>query len=256
MRNKIVIIIALFLGALYNINTVSAQQRKVHNLPTYDLQSYHFGFILATNQLLFTVKTVDNMSSIKFDAVQTPDFPADSSFVYELTGIGRPGFTIGILSNLRLGKNTDLRFIPALSFGERALNYNILAYRDGEGKFVEIQKNISSTLLLFPLEFKYRSHRLNNFAAYVLGGATYTLDLASQKKAQANTNDITVKIQKNDLLLEVGTGVDFYTNYFKFGVQVKMGYGLNNLIKKEGNIYTEVIDKLKSKVFLLSFTFE
>ena len=256
MRKKIVIIIALFLGTLYNINTVSAQQKKVFNLPTYDRQPYHFGFILASNQLLFTIKTVDNMSSIKFNAAQTPDFPADSSFVYELTGIGRPGFTIGILGNLRLGDNTDLRFIPSLSFGERALNYNILTYRNGEGKFVEIEKNITSTLLLFPLEFKYRSHRLNNFAAYVLGGATYTLDLASQKKAQANTNDITVKIQKNDLLVEAGVGVDFYTNYFKFGIQAKMGYGLNNLIKKEGNIYTDVIDRLNSKVFLLSLTFE
>ncbi len=256
MRKIIIIVIALGLGLFYNTNSVSAQQRKVNNLPTYDRQPYHFGFILATNQLLFTIKTVDNMSSVKFDAMQTPDFPADSSFVYELTGIGRPGFTIGILGNLRVGDNTDLRFIPALSFGERALNYNILTYRDGEGKFVEIEKNITSTLLLFPLEFKYRSHRLNNFAAYVLGGATYTLDLASQKKAQANTNDVTVKIQKNDLLLEVGTGVDFYTNYFKFGVQIKMGYGINNLIKNEGNIYTEVIDRLNSKVFLLSFTFE
>ena len=256
MRKHFVIIIALVLGTLLNINTISAQQQKVQNQPNYDLDPYHFGFILAGNQLLFSVKTVDNMSSIKFNALQTPDFPADSSYVYELTGIGRPGFTIGILGNLRLGKNTDLRFIPSLLFGERALNYNILTYRNGEGKFVEIQKNITSTLLLFPLELKYRSHRLNNFAAYVLGGVTYTLDLASQKKAQANTNDITVKIQKNDLLLEVGTGVDFYTNYFKFGVQIKMGYGINNLIKKEGNIYTDVIDKLNSKVFLLSFTFE
>jgi len=142
LRKYFIIIIALTLGTLFSISPVSAQQRKVNNLPTYDRQPYHFGFILATNQLLFTVKTVDNMSSIKFNALQTPDFPADSSFVYELTGIGRPGFTIGILGNLRLGDNTDLRFIPALSFGERALNYNILTYRNGEGKFVEIQKNI------------------------------------------------------------------------------------------------------------------
>ena len=256
MRKKIFIALAILVGTLFIVNSSWAQQRKVLNLPTYDQNPYHFGFILAGNQMLFSIKTVDNMSSINFNAAQTPDFPADSSFVYELTGIGRPGFTIGILGNLRLGNNTDLRFIPALSFGERALNYNILTYRNGESKFVEIQKNITSTLLLFPLEFKYRSHRLNNMAAYVLGGATYTIDLASQKKAQANTNDITVKIQRNDVLLEVGTGFDFYTNYFKFGVQAKMGYGLNNLIKKEGNIYTDVIDQLNSKFFLLSFTFE
>ena len=35
------------------------------------------------------------------------------------------GFNLGIVSNLRLGKYTDLRFIPTLVFGERILNYHI-----------------------------------------------------------------------------------------------------------------------------------
>jgi len=256
LRKQLLIVAVVLASTLFAFKNGYSQHNKVLNLPTYDMTHYHFGFILAGNQMLFSLKTVDNMSSINFNAAQTPDFPADSSFVYELTAIGRPGFTIGILANLRLGKHTDFRIVPALSFGERALNYNILTYKNGTEKFIEIEKNITSTLLQFPVEFKYRSKRLNNMAAYVVGGATYTLDLASQKKAQANTNDITVKINRNDVMLEVGAGFDFYTNFFKFGVQAKMGYGLTNMIKKEGNIYTDVIDRLNSKFFLLSFTFE
>jgi len=91
---------------------------------------------------------------------------------------------------------------------------------------------------------------------YVLGGVKYTLDLASQKKAQASSSETTVKINKHDISLEVGAGVDFYADFFKFGIELKMGYGFNNMIKHEGNLYTDSIDKLNSKVFLLSFTFE
>jgi hypothetical protein len=234
----------------------SAQKRKVLNLPTYDQAPYHFGFILGINQMLFTVKPIDDVAFKKWDQTQSPDIFADSIFVYGITSSPTPGFTIGILGNLRLGNYTDLRFIPSLSFGERILNYDILAWDEGDPQRIETTKSITTTIIDFPLEFKYKSRRLNNFRAYVLGGASFTLDLASQRKAEASSNDVTVKIEKNDLMLSAGVGFDFYTTYFKFGTQLKMSYGLNNMIKKEGNLYSDSIESLRSKVFLLSFTFE
>jgi hypothetical protein len=59
-----------------------------------------------------------------------------------------------------------------------------------------------------------------------------------------------------DISVNVGVGIEFYTQYFKFGVEAKMGYGFFNLIKHEDNLYTNSIDRLNSKIFLLSFTFE
>jgi hypothetical protein len=82
------------------------------------------------------------------------------------------------------------------------------------------------------------------------------LDLASQKKTSGNKASSTVKLNRNDLSLEAGVGFEFYTTYFKFGTELKMGYGLRNLVIPEDNIYSGSIDKLNSKVFLLSFTFE
>ncbi len=233
-----------------------AQKRKVLNLQNYDQQPYHFGFILAANEMSFSIKPVDNLPTIKWDQEQSPDIFADSLYVYEVTSQGTPGFSIGILGNLRLGKSTDLRFVPTLSFGERMLNYSILSYKDGEPSLIDVEKSITSTMLEFPLFVKYRSKRLNNFAAYVTGGLKYTLDLASQKKDDQNLNDVTVKINKHDMMAEVGIGFDFYTNYFKFGTEIRMGYGLVNMIKHEGNLYTDSIERLNSKTFLLSFTFE
>jgi hypothetical protein len=225
-------------------------------MPNYDQKPYRFGFILGVNQMLFSVKPVDNLVANKWDQTQSPDIFADSLFVQSVTSSPTPGFTIGIVGILRLGNNTDLRFVPSLSFGERLLNYNILAFDKGDAQLVEISKSITSTTIDFPLSFIYKSKRLNNMRLYMLGGAKYSLDLASQKKNKNNSNDVTVKINKHDIALEVGAGIDFYADLFKFGIELKMGYGFNNLIKQEGNLYSDSIDKLNSKVFLLSFTFE
>lgn len=248
--------LTLALLILFSAGSIFAQKRKVLNLPNYDQAPYHFGFILAANNMTFSIKPVDNLPFIKWEGEQSPDIFADSLYVYNITSKGTPGFSIGILGNLRISKHLDLRFVPTLSFGERIINYGILAYKDGESSYLEVDKSITSTLVEFPLFIKYRSKRLNNFAAYVTGGMKYTLDLASQKKAEKNLNDVTVKISKHDVAAEVGVGVDFYTNFFKFGAEVRMGYGFMNLIKKEGNLYTDSIDRLNSKLFLLSFTFE
>jgi len=49
------------LGLLFSTSAM-AQQRKPMNLPNFDHVTYHFGFILGVNQMLFSVKTVDNLS--------------------------------------------------------------------------------------------------------------------------------------------------------------------------------------------------
>ena len=256
MKNILKALLILSLSFAFVPVQIQAQRQKVINLQKYDLEPYHFGFILAVNQMHFTVKPVDNHQFIVYDAAAGPDFASDSLSLYEITSTPTPGFTIGIVGNLRLGSNADLRFIPSLSFGERFLDYNINRYRNGESELIKIRKSVASTFVEFPLQVKYRSKRLNNFAAYVLGGAKYSIDLASNKRNAKENNNVAIKLQNNDLSMEVGTGVDFYTNYFKFGVELKMSYGLNNIIIPDGSVYSESLDRLNSKIFQLSFTFE
>jgi len=257
LKRNLIIILALIAFSFTFTEHVFAQKNKVLNLQNYDEEPYHFGFILGLNQMLFSVKPVNNLPFISWSPNQAPDiYNVDSLFVYSVTSTPTPGFTIGILGNLRLGKYFDMRFIPALSFGERKLNYSLMTYENDTATLLYVEKSISSTYVDFPLEFRYKSKRLNNMLAYALGGVNYSIDLASQKKAEEASNTTTVKLFKNDVSLLVGAGVDFYTSYFKFGIQARMSYGLNNLIQYENNIYTNSIESLKSKVFMLSFTFE
>jgi len=226
----------IFLVLTYQ--TFSQRHKKSQNLARYDFQKIHFGFTLGINELNFNMKK--NPNTIENDTLKT---------IYTRS---QKGFNLGIVSNLRIGKYTDLRFIPALIFGERHLEYNFidsLEYNEEESKKIE------STMLDFPIHIKYKSARYNNFRAYLIGGIKYSLDIASQDKIDDEGKEI-VKLKKNDLMGELGFGLDFYLEYFKFSPQIKISYGILNLLKKDQSVYTQSIKSLNTNGWMLSFTFE
>ncbi|GAB1405457.1 MAG: outer membrane beta-barrel protein [Lentimicrobiaceae bacterium] len=233
-----------------------AQRQKVRNLSDYDLAPYHFGFILGMNQMLFSMDIADNFQFKNYEPLQTPDIYSDSTNIYGIEHQPAYGFTIGIVSNLRLSEQLDLRFVPSLSFGERNIDYMLYTKFEGERKIINISKKIQSTFVEFPLHIKYKGSRMNNIRPYWLAGAKYALDLASDSKKKEENNNVYLALKQNDLYAELGAGFDFYTTFFKFGIELKMSYGLTDILRREGNIYTGGFDKLRSKLFLLSFTFE
>lgn len=237
-----------------------AQRRGVMNLPKYDLAPYHFGFVLAANHMLFTLKPAEGFQFVVYEPIAADDVsrPSTESLqLYEVTGVPTPGFTIGIVGNLRMSNHFDFRFIPSLAFGERYIDYSILRVDNmGEEDLVSVRKSIASTFIDFPLHIKFRSARDNNVAAYIIGGGKYSLDLASNKKNEDRNNNLPVRLNQHDVSAEIGVGFDFYTTYFKFGIEAKMSYGLTNILVEESNLYTGGIDHVRNKVFQLSFTFE
>ena len=82
------------------------------NLQRYDNQQMHFGFSIGINSLDFNIK-------------YNPDVMFKDS-LYVLESQNQEGFNLGIVSNLRIGRYTDLRFIPTLVFGERHLEYDFI----------------------------------------------------------------------------------------------------------------------------------
>jgi hypothetical protein len=232
----------------------------VLNMPRYDQEMFHFGFVLGVNQSFVSLRPIADLRTHIFDSTYLPDILPlpDSARVLTVQSRPVPGFVISIVSNMAIGDNFDLRFIPSLSFGDRDLLYTIETYRKGDTLTLDITKKVPSTYVTFPLEIKFKSKRYNNFRAYILAGAQYTLDLASQakKREQKNREEKIVKFNQNDIMINGGVGFDFYNEWFKFGVELKMMYGLMDMLKHERNIYTDSIDKLNSKIFQLSFTFE
>ena len=232
---KYLFILLLFLGVS---NTYGQKRKKPQNLVRYDFQKLHFGFTLGINELNFNIKK--NSNTLTNDSLLT------------LLSNSQKGFNLGIVSNLRIGKFTDLRFIPTLVFGERNLNYGFI---DSNGVSDERVKQIESTLIDFPIYIKYKSARYNNFRTYVIGGVKYSIDVASQEKINDEGQEI-VKLKKHDLMGEIGFGFDFYLEYFKFSPQIKLSYGILNLISNDETVYTQSINSLSTKGWMFSFTFE
>ena len=221
-----------------NSKAFSQKYKKSQNLARYDFQKIHFGFTLGINELNFNLQK--NSNTITNDTLKT---------IYTKS---QKGFNLGIVSNLRLGKYTDLRFVPALIFGERQLEYGFINNSNSNN---EKLKKIESTLLEFPVYLKYKSARYNNFRAYVMSGIKYSMDIASQDEIDDEGQEI-VKLKKNDLMGEIGFGLDFYLEYFKFSPQIKISHGLINLLTKDQNVYTKSINGLRTNGWMLSFTFE
>jgi len=215
----------------------TAQRKKVQNLPKYDKQRIHFGFLLGINNTDFVIRRADNFNKI------------DTLYTVESTS--QTGFNLGIIANLHLAENFDLRFVPDLAFSQRNLEYTF--YPDGI-KTTTI-KQIESTLLEFPLELKFKSNRVNNYRVYVIAGAKYSIDMVSQAKVESADKEF-VKLKKNDYGYQVGFGFDFYLERFKFSPEIKMYNGLRNLLVDDPKVFSTSIESLKSKIFLISFTFE
>jgi hypothetical protein len=215
---------------------------KISNLGGFDNKDYHFGVQLSYN-------TSDFFMRRNFD----------SSFqdsILSLQNIQQPGFNIAIIASLNLNKNVSIRFIPGISPKERILRYSFLT---PDGRDLNYDKTVSSFFIDLPLNLKYRTDRINNFAAYIIAGGQLSRDMASQEKVnneRAGLEDQVVKIKRIDWLLNAGGGFDFFMPYFKFGIELKMEYGLRNILIQDNTRFSSPLESLYSRNFVLSLTFE
>ena len=254
LRNILLGIAFLWLGTL----TVQGQyySKTVANLPNFDRAKYNFGFYLGANQMAFIVKPNTGFQYQSYFEKQISDIPADSARAYRAVGKPSPGFSVGLVSLVRLGKFFELRFVPGLEFGERSIDYTILTYVGGNESFMTTNKSAVSTYINAPFHLRYKAARIHNIRPYVYVGPAVKWDLSSQRKKHDNPNDLRLKMNKGDVAVDVGVGFDFYTNWFKFGVQLEMSYGLNDILIKQDNIYAQSLESIHSKIFQIIFTFE
>ena len=212
---------------------------KTINLPKFDLRWYHFGMALGYN-------------SSDFYMDLKPDFSFGDSLI-SLRNISQPGFNINIVTAVHIGRGLSVRFIPGISPKDRVLEYTFLNSDLTESEF---RKRIESFYLEFPVLLKYRTDRVNNFAAYIIGGGKYALDMQSQKDVDNSLSNIVIKTTDKEWAIVYGGGFDFFLPYFKFGIELRHEIGLYNVFIDDNTIFSRPISSLRSQNFVLSFTFE
>lgn len=223
---------------LLGIFTASASgQRRLQNMPRYDQKTVHFGFSVGLNYMDFKIDPIRNLSGLtNFKNVRS---------------ITEPGYTIAIISNLRLAKYADLRFNPGFATTSRTLEFDLIDPNSEER--IQVDRTIESAFIEFPLELKFKSQRVDNYRLYVLGGLKYALDLSSDEKSE---DDRVFKIKQDDYSYELGAGIDIYFEYFKFSPQIKATFGMTNLRVEDGTQMVSGIEALQTRAILINFTFE
>lgn len=232
---KIVFIFSLVLSTLY----CNAQYTKhmfakkpLINLENFDKQRIHFGFYLGLNQYDFKIdKKYDNL-----------DILVDS----------QTGFNVGLISNLRLHNNIDLRFEPGLSYGQRNLRFPNI--KDP----IESLRQVKSTYIHFPLLLKLSANRTGNIKPYVLGGVSGAINLTSNFDSKDDNKANRFRLNQRTYNYELGAGIDIYFEYFKFSPSIRGVFGLNNEMIPDNDPnsqWTGNVAKMSTRGVFINFAF-
>ncbi|MDB4062174.1 PorT family protein [Vicingaceae bacterium] len=217
-----------------------AQKPKVKNLQKFDQKIIHFGFALGVNSGGFALQR--NAYNPRVDSLQS------------INVVNQSGFNLGIVSDLHITPLLNIRFLPTLVFGQRNMEFNLINFQGL--RFTELRQ-IESTYLDFPLLVKYRSARVNNFAAYLIAGAKYSLDLASNERVKnVDIPESIIKLKRDTYSAEVGIGTDFFLPYFKLGLELKMSYSLGNAMIRDNTELSNPIEEIRPKMFFFTILFE
>jgi hypothetical protein len=234
---------ALFLFITLTV-VVYSQDVKIKNLRYHDQQPIHFGFTVGLNYMDFTI----HKSGLFFN--DTVDFYGIENGIF-------PGFHLGPIVNVRMGQYFDLRLLIDLSFGQRNLKYSIVNTSSGDGTALStpVEMQLASTFIETPLLIKYKAARLNNMRPYIIFGGNPKYDLSARKKPK-DSELPKIQLIEFDMYADIGFGIDWYLEYFKLSTELKYSLGFMNVLEKDGTIYSSAIDKMTSKMFMLSFHFE
>ena len=215
-----------------------AQPRKVMNRPYIDQRPFHYGFHAGLH-----VQDIEFTNNGFIDANGNQWFADVPNY--------DPGFTVGILGELKLHNNIALRVIPTMHFGEK----NTWFYNQTTGEH-QIQ-NMKSTFISIPIDLKFSADRFNNYRPYVMCGVNPMYELTVKKQRN-------LLLRPFDCFLEVGLGCDFYLPYFKFIPEIKFCFGLLDIINSKRKDltdpalmnFTQSVDRGQNKMIVFTFYIE
>lgn len=231
-------LLIFFLLAEILFGRMVAQSRNDnYNFREFESKSYYFGLSFGYNnssfQLAHSRKFILNDS---FDIVE---------------GLGGNGLNVAVIGNMKLGYYFDFRIIPGFSFIDRKF-----LFVDAVTEAEEIRK-VESVLFQVPFQVRFKSDPFHDMRWYVLAGAKYSYDGASNADIQEDQAKRILIISPHDFTVEVGAGCQFFFPFFIFSPEIKYSQGLGNILIYNGDLmHSTVLEKVLSRTFTISLHFE
>ena len=212
------------------------QTERVENLPTFDNRKIHYGFYLGINQNDFKLNLRNsNVSNANITVSPTN------------------GFNVGLIADLRLHKNLNLRLEPGLVSNTKNIYFNHLGAKQ------DSVREIGSTYLHFPVVLKFSTDRYKNIRPYLLAGVSYDYNFSSNEANQDDNSAGQFRMQTHNFMYEVGLGIDIYLYFFKFSPSIRGVFAFNNEIKYDddpNSQWTAPINFMGTRGVFLNFAFE
>lgn len=226
---RIIVFICVILGSS---SPIMAQRDRIENLPNFDLDRVHWGYYLGINQKGFKISYLDDNKKIT---------------VEEATG-----FNVGLIGDLRLHQNINLRIEPGLSTNTKKLYFSGLPAQDNV-------RETGGTYFHFPLVLKISTNRFYNVRPYILGGVSYDYNFSSNQDNPADNSSGEFRMKKHNFMYQMGVGIDFYLYYFKFSPSIRGVFALNNELKyddDQNSKWTGPVDYFGTRGIFINFAFE
>lgn len=230
--------ISLFCCCFFWVYDVQGQ--RALNRPGHDDMSYYFGLQLG-------------YAGMDFITNKHPKFLLDDS-IYSAEPGASGGFSVGFIATKKLNTHWQARVAPQLILGgARSFTYHLKYPNASQTEFYK--KNLTSTFLSFPFQFKFNSDRIDNFRVYMLGGLSYDVDLASNSNAR-NAEDL-IKLKSADFGVQAGVGFNFYLKFVTLSPEIKISTGLTNVHARDPFLqFSSVFDKLYSRSIMFTLNIE
>jgi len=236
-----ILFVLLMLAPIFGTGSLFAQERKIQNRPFLDDRVWHYGFLVGLNiqdlSLANNGLPYINNGVVEYWYADVPEYT--------------PGFSVGVLGELKANDWLSVRIIPTMHFGDKKVVFK----EQRSGKVTE--QYVKSTYLSVPFDLKISAARFNNYRPYVVTGLAPTVDLTVKKGKE-------LLVKRTDVMFEVGMGLDLYYPFFKMIPELKFCFGLNNILEnnrtdlKDASLqrYSDALDKAQNSMIVLTLYFE
>ena len=235
-----------------SLTVIAQSDRRVQHKPYIDLRPMHFGILVGAH-----------LQDLEFENVGMQTITDDNGNVTNQLIVcdadqWSPGFSVGVLAEMRLHNNFSLRISPTMHFGAKHLTFLDLQNTDAAGKPIKQTQDLKSTYFSLPIDIKFAAPRWNNHRPYLMAGINPMINMTK------GDQDI-VRLKSFSTMVEVGLGCDFYLPFFKLIPELKFCFGLSNVLDtnhvnelRDENLraYAGSVSSAQSKMIVLTFYFE
>ncbi|WP_431163139.1 porin family protein [Flagellimonas beolgyonensis] len=209
-------------------------REPILNLQNEDKKFLNWGYYLGFNQYDFQFEYKNDIGR---------DILVDKSF----------GFNVGLIGELRINEFLDARFEPGLLYTSRTLGF------PGFTTPQDAIREVRSTYIRFPLLLKASTRRIGNWKPFIVGGLYTSMNLGSNEDSLDDNSSGQFRMKKNVYGYELGFGIDFYTEYFKFTPSIRGVFALTDELVPDNNPnspWTGNINAMRTRGIFINFTFE